>query len=96
MAVSTIKNESIKLKHFTFSDLSQYSPSAYYLAIDGLKAKAGLPSSSRLINVSLTGWAGLGTAPNVELGGDDNMWVFYSPNTVIASTSYVTVRFAYI
>lgn len=95
MAVSMIKNQSIKSKSFTFTNLTQYNPSGYYLRISGIKAKAGLPENGKLINASLSGWSGLGTSPSVELADEDAVFLFFASGTTITSSSYANIRFVY-
>ena len=80
---------------YKFENLAQYSSTSYYLTISGIKAKAGIPSSARVISASIAGWTGLGTNPAVELISDDSMYVFFTSGISITSSSYVTVRFIY-
>lgn len=96
MAVSMIKNESVKFKAFRFENLTQYSPTSYYLQITDIRAKAGLPANCKILNASLNGWGGLGTSPNVELVSDNSLYVFFQSGQAITETAYVTIRFCYI
>lgn len=84
-----------KKKTYTFSNLAQYSPGPYYLLISNVASKAGF-SPTFIISASMTGWAGLGTNPNVTLTDSGQIYVFYTYNTSITSSSYVAVRFVYI
>lgn len=84
-----------KSKVYSFTNLAQYSPGPYYLQISNVSSKAGF-SPNFLINASMVGWSGLGVNPNIQLTNGDQLYVFYTMNTSITSSAYVTVRFVYI
>ena len=96
MANGKIPKTAVKIKAFTFRDLTQYSPQSYYFYIAGIKSKAGIPSEAMVVNASVGGWSGLGTAPNVQLAADDTILVLFTYGTTITNDAYITVRFAYI
>ena len=97
MATSKIvkMQDVIKTRYYTFNNLIQYSPGSYYLTIDDVRTKAGLPKNAQVISASLAGWGGLGTGPNVEVSTNDKLWIFFSPGSNITENSYAEVRFCY-
>lgn len=96
MAVSTIKNTNIKVKSVTLNNLAQYTVSGYYVTVPDIRTKAGIPASSNIIALTLTGWSGLGTTPNLGLSGTGALWVFFTSGTSITSSSYVILNITYI
>lgn len=93
--VNDLNSKSIKFKNYKFENLAQYTNQGYYLQISNIREKAGLPNNAQLVSASLNGWSSVGQYPNVQLIGNDDVYVFYPPNSTITSSSYVTVRFAY-
>lgn len=96
MATSTIKNTNVKVKSFTFDNLAQYTASGYYVTVPNFKTKAGIPSGSIIVALTLTGWSGLGTNPNLGFSGAGALWVFFTNGTTLTSSSYAVVNIAYI
>ena len=84
-----------KIVGHQFTNLAQYNPSAYYLSIPGVKAACGIPNSATILSATVAGWSGLGTSVGVGIDGSDGLYVFFTNGWTISSSSYITVRIAY-
>ena len=84
-----------KVKTYQFGSLQTYSPGPYYLLIPNVPSKAGF-TATVIISASMIGWSGLGVNPAIQLTNSNQLYVFYTMNTSITSSAYVTVRFVYI
>lgn len=69
MAESVIKNNTLKTKFYNFTNLAQYELHGYYLVINNIKSKIGLPSTARLLVADNAGWSLLGSVAYVSLPG---------------------------
>lgn len=91
-----LKNNLVFVKNYIFSNLGQYPKQGYYLSIPNAYSMAGIPSSATVIGLVITTWAGLGTMVNVVQNGLGGIYVLYTYNYDVGSSSQVGVKFSYI
>jgi hypothetical protein len=84
----------IVLTEYRFDNLAQYTQASYYVEINGWRSIAGIPSNAEFLSLTVSGWSGLGTDVNVG-ASNATMYVFHTYNYTITSSSYITVRVAY-
>lgn len=91
-----LKNNLVFVKNYLFTNLAQYPRFDYYLSIPDAFNTAGVPSSATVISLVATTWTGLGTSFYVVQNGTGGIYVLYTYQYSISSSSAVGVKFSYI